>query len=62
MPTVTKRLYPGAGAKGTILTRFIHPRVVAAVDYKYKNIAITCKILKVRKKRKTSRREKTKLK
>ena len=32
MPTKTKKLYPGSGAKANILTRFIHPKVVAVVD------------------------------
>ena len=32
MPAKTKKLYPGSGAKATVLTRFIHPKVVGAVD------------------------------
>ena len=54
MPTATKRLYPGAGAKGTILTRFIHPWVVGAVDKKHRT---TVTLIDVEEKRVNKRQQ-----
>ena len=54
MPTKTKKLYPGTGAKGTILTRFIHPRVLAAVDQNHRT---TVTLLNIEQKKVNKRQQ-----